>query len=49
MRINALLDAGFRRHDEFKAAAAIFNKLVMIQEPAKTTSFRIELRDNAHI
>jgi hypothetical protein len=28
MRINALLDAGFRRHDEFKAAAAIFNKLL---------------------
>jgi hypothetical protein len=30
MRINALLDAGFRRHDEFKAAAAIFNKLLMM-------------------
>jgi hypothetical protein len=29
MRINALLDAGFRRHDEFKAAAAIFNKLLI--------------------
>jgi len=29
MRINVLLDAGFRRHDEFKAAAAIFNKLLM--------------------
>jgi hypothetical protein len=30
MRINALLDAGFRRHDEFKAAAAIFNKLLVL-------------------
>jgi hypothetical protein len=28
MRINALLDAGFRRHDEIMAAAAIFNKLL---------------------
>jgi hypothetical protein len=33
MRINALLDAGFRRHDEFKAAAAIFNKLLTPQHP----------------
>jgi hypothetical protein len=29
MRINALLDAGLRRHDEIVAAAAIFNKLLV--------------------
>ena len=28
-RINALLDAGLRRHDEIMATAAIFNKLLM--------------------
>jgi hypothetical protein len=28
MRINALLDAGLRRHDEIMVAAAIFNKLL---------------------
>jgi hypothetical protein len=32
MRINALLDAGLRRHDEIVAAAAIFNKLLMVTE-----------------
>jgi hypothetical protein len=30
MQIDALLDAGLRRHDEIMAAAAIFNKLLMI-------------------
>jgi hypothetical protein len=29
MRINALLDAGLRQHDEIMAAAAIFNKLLI--------------------
>jgi len=28
MRINALLDAVLRRHDEIMATAAIFNKLL---------------------
>jgi hypothetical protein len=28
MRINAVLDAGLRRHDEIMVAAAIFNKLL---------------------
>jgi hypothetical protein len=28
MRINALLDAGLRWHDEIMVAAAIFNKLL---------------------
>jgi len=28
MRINAVLDAGLRRHDEIIAATAIFNKLL---------------------
>jgi len=28
MQINALLDAGLRRHDEIMAPAAIFNKLL---------------------
>jgi len=34
MRINAVLDAGFLRHDEFKAAAAMFNKLLIVIRPS---------------
>jgi hypothetical protein len=30
MQINALLDAGLRRHDEIMAAMAIFNKLLEV-------------------
>jgi hypothetical protein len=41
MRINALLDAGFRRHDEFKAAAAIFNKLLMVTNSRNSVKTKI--------
>jgi hypothetical protein len=30
MQINALLDAGLRRHDEFMVATAIFNELLKV-------------------
>jgi hypothetical protein len=41
MRINALLDAGLRRHDEIMAAAAIFNKLKILNPI--TTNFLCDL------
>jgi len=36
MQINALLDAGLRRHDEIMVATAIFNKLLGQDYPRTT-------------
>jgi hypothetical protein len=42
MRINALLDAGFRRHDEIMAATAIFNKPLVLGSGFKVQGSRFK-------